>query len=483
MSSAMPSDHPSNNDRSSSASSASAAAGGSFPKGFVWGAASSAYQIEGAARDDGRGDSVWDAYCRMPGAIFDGHTGDVACDHYRRAPEDVAIMKSLGLQAYRFSISWPRVMPEGVGAVNEKGLAFYDRLVDMLLAANIAPWVTLFHWDEPTALYNRGGWNNRDSAQWFADYTRVVVDRLGDRVAHWMTLNEPQCFIGGGPTNLPQAPGVRVSLAQQLQMWHHAAMAHGRATQVIRARAKLAPKVGYAPVGVSNIPGDDKPSSIDAARLAATSVMAPHLWNNTWFNDPVFFGRYPEDGLRVYGADAPRPQPGDMDIIKQPMDFLGLNIYNGIPVRMSAAGVPEEAPRLPGHARTGFYWPVEPESLYWGPRFMHERYKTPIYITENGLSCMDWVQLDGKCHDPQRTDFLCRYLRELRRGVRDGVDVRGYFQWSIMDNFEWLDGYRQRFGLVHVDFQTQKRTIKDSAHWYAKVIASNGAALDQNPFA
>ena len=454
----------------------------SFPNGFLWGAASSAYQIEGAARDDGRGESVWDALCRVPGTIFEGHTGDQACDHYHRSREDVEIMRKLGLKAYRFSISWSRVMPEGVGAINAKGLGFYDRLVDALLEARIQPWITLFHWDYPLALHNRGGWLKRESADWFAEYTGVVVDRLSDRVSHWMTHNEPQCFIGGGPDNLRLAPGIRATLSEQLQMWHHAALAHGRSAQVIRARSKSKPLIGFAPVGVSPIPADQHASSIEAARIAATSVRQPHLWNNTWFNDPLLLGSYPEDGLRVYGTDAPRGQPGDMELIRQPLDFLGINIYHGIPMRMNAAGQPEEAPRQPGYPRTGFYWPVEPESLYWGPKFMHERYRVPIYITENGMSGADWVSLDGKCHDPARIDFLRRYLMALRRAVSDGVDVRGYFQWSIMDNFEWLDGYRQRFGIIHVDFATQKRTIKDSAWWYAHVIETNGSALEQDPF-
>lgn len=454
----------------------------SFPAGFLWGAASSAFQIEGAAHIDGRGDSVWDEFTRQPGAIFDAHNAEVACDHYHRFAEDVDIMRRLGLRAYRFSVSWSRVMPEGVGPVNAAGLGFYDRLVDALLEARIQPWLTLFHWDFPLALHGRGGWLNRESAEWFAEYTGVVVDRLGDRVAHWMTLNEPQCFIGGGPDNLPLAPGRRVTLAEQLQMWHHAALAHGRACQVIRERAKSRPSIGYAPVGVSPIPADSRASSVEAARRAATSVMHPHLWNNTWFNDPILLGRYPEDGLRVFTQDAPRMQPGDLDIIRQPQDFLGLNIYHGIPMRMNAAGLPEIAPRAPGYARTAFNWPIEPESLYWGPRFMHERYGVPIYITENGLSNADVVSLDGKVHDPQRIDFLRRYLREARRAVADGVDLRGYFQWSILDNFEWLDGYKQRFGLVHVDYATGQRTIKDSAWWYAHVIESNGAALEDDPF-
>lgn len=448
-----------------------------FPHGFTWGVASSAYQIEGGAREDGRGDSVWDEYCRVPGAIHAGHTGEIACDHYHRFRDDIAIMRGLGMRAYRFSVSWPRVLPGGIGTANEPGLAFYDQLVDALLEAGIQPWVTLFHWDFPLTLHERGGWLSRDSVEWFAEYARLIVDQLSDRVSHWITLNEPQVFIGGGPDNLPLAPGVKPTLAEQLLMWHHAAMAHGRAVRVIRERARLKPKVGYAPVGVSPIPGDDRPESIDAARIAAVSVLQPHLWNNTWFNDAVLLGRYPEDGRRVYGSAAPIPQPGDLEAMHQPLDFLGLNIYHGIPMRMSAAGRPEEAPRPPGIERTAFDWPVEPESLYWGPRFMFERYGLPIVITENGMSGKDTVSPDGRVHDAQRISFTRRYLRELRSAIADGVDVRGYFHWSILDNFEWAYGYRERFGLVYVDFCTQERIIKDSGRWYAGVIETNGASL------
>ena len=454
----------------------------SFPKDFVWGAAAASYQVEGAAREDGKGLSVWDMLCRKDDAVFENHTGDVACDHYHRYRDDVATMKALGLRAYRMSISWPRVMPEGRGAVNEKGLDFYDRLIDALLAAGVEPWVTLFHWDFPYALYCRGGWLSPDSPQWFADYARVVADRFSDRVTHWMTLNEPQCFVVLGHRTGVHAPGLKLAWMDVLRVAHHALMAHGRAVQALRSACQRKAIIGWAPVGVVKYPATDAPDDIDAARRATFSAGQRDLWNNTFFSDPVCLGRYPDDALKAWGSDMPAIGPRDLETICQPLDFYGVNIYHGQPVRAGdgdAAGKPVDEPRPPGSPITAFYWPVEPRSLYWGPRFLAERYKLPIYITENGMACNDWVSTDGRVHDPQRIDYARRYLRELRRAAADGADVRGYFHWSIMDNFEWAEGYKQRFGLVHVDFQTQQRTPKDSAAWYAKVVASNGASLDE----
>lgn len=455
-----------------------------FPKGFVWGAATSAYQIEGAARSDGRGDSVWDAYCRRPGSVWQGNTGNVACDHYHRSAEDAALMRELGLNAYRFSISWTRVLPEGTGKVNDAGLGFYDRLVDTLLAAGVTPWATLFHWDYPTALFERGGWGHRDSVRWFADYTRVVVDRLSDRVRHWMTLNEPHIFIGGGPDMGPQAPGTNLPVAERLQHLHHALMAHGESVRVIRAHAKTPPSAGWAPCGVIGIPMTSSDADRRAAEAWTHGVRGHNLWNNAWYADAVLFGRYPEEGLRVYAANAPRVSPGDMETMRAPLDFYGVNIYNGWLVREGKDGAPEfVAQRHDGYDKTQLDWPVEPESLYYGPLWLWDRYKTPVVITENGLTSMDWVHADGMVHDPQRIDFTRRYLLELRRAIADGANVGGYFHWSMLDNFEWENGYRQRFGLVHVDYRTLKRTPKDSFHWYKKVIATRGGALAHNPFA
>ena len=450
---------------------------GKFPAGFVWGAATAAYQIEGAFEEDGRGWSVWDAFCRKPDAVWNGHTGDVACDHYHRYPEDVALMKGLGLHAYRFSFSWPRVLPEGAGAPNEKGLAFYDRLIDELLAAGVQPWATLFHWDYPQALYKRDGWLNADSPKWFADYTRLLVERYSDRVTHWMTLNEPQVFIGHGHCHGIHAPGLKLDTPQLLLAAHHVLLAHGLAVQAIRAGAKSPPTVGWAPVGSTNIPASDSPADIEAARREMMRGTHDNLWNNTWWADPALLGHYPEDGLRHFGDAMPKITEAEMRTIRQPLDFYGMNIYQGTRIRAGADGGPEEVPVGVGYPHTHFLWDVTPEALYWGPRFLFERYGIPVAVTENGLSSLDWVMEDGKVHDPQRIDFMSRYLKEYRRAIADGVNAIGYFAWSLMDNFEWAEGYKHRFGLIHVDLGTLRRTPKDSAAWYAEVIRSNGASL------
>jgi beta-glucosidase len=453
----------------------------SFPQGFVWGAASSAYQVEGAADTHGKGPSIWDVFSHKPGATFMGHTGDIACDHYHHYPEDIALMSRIGLRAYRLSISWPRVLPEGTGRVNEAGLAFYDRLVDGLLEAGIGPWVTLFHWDYPQALYCRGGWLNRESPEWFAEYAQVVVDRLSDRVQHWITINEPQIFLGPDHGDAPGAPGMRPTTAERLVTAHHALMGHGRAARVIRERAKRVPQIGWAPIGRTKTPATERPADVESARRLTLSVTKSDFWNNTWFADPVCLGEYPEDGVRLYDTPMTFVRSGDMEIIRQPLDFYGVNIYDAEPVEQGSDGAPRVLARQPGHPQTAIRWFVAPEALYWGPRFLYERYRMPIVITENGMSGIDWVSLDGKVHDPQRIDYTQRCLLALRRTIADGVDVRGYFHWSIMDNFEWQQGYKERFGLIHVDFQTQKRTLKDSAHWYSGVIASNGASLADPP--
>ena len=446
------------------------------PKDFVWGAAAASYQVEGAAREDGKGLSVWDMLCRQPGKIWEGNTGDVSCDHYHRYREDARIMGKLGLKAYRLSISWPRVIPNGTGAVNAKGLDFYDRLVDALLANKVQPWVTLFHWDYPYELFCRGGWLNRDSADWFADYTRVIVDRLGDRVRHWMTQNEPQCYIGAGHVSGEHAPGLKMGTAEVLRMIHHSLLAHGKAVQVIRAQAAIKPLIGAAPVGVVKIPASDSRADIAAARKAMFSVGKDITWNNTWYIDPMIFGRYPEDGLKTFGSQLTVVKSGDMKTIGQPLDFFGCNVYNGQPVRATRAGF-EAVKNEDGPALTTMTWKITPKCLYWGPRFFYERYKLPVIVTENGMGNCDWVHIDGKVHDPQRIDYLRLHLRELGRAIKDKVPVLGYMQWSIMDNFEWGHGYKQRFGLVYVNYSTGRRILKDSALWYKKVIACNGSNL------
>lgn len=455
----------------------SSTAHASFPKGFRWGAATAAYQIEGGVAEGGRGASVWDMLCRQSGRIYEGHTGAVACDHFGRWKEDIQIMKAMGLKAYRFSVAWPRVIPDGDGVVNPEGLAFYDRLVDGLLEAGIEPCVTLFHWDFPHALYQRGGWLNSESPSWFARYARVVVDALSDRVSAWMTFNEPQCFVGTGHQEGTHAPGDRLGWNEIARAAHHVLLAHGRACTTIREHAKRPAEIGFVMASWPRTPADDSAASLEAARLESFVMRNPNVWSSAWWLDPVVHGHYPEDGLKAYGADAPRFSQADLREISAPIDFIGLNIYSGGPVRMGEEGRPVSVPLPVGCPTSFFNWKLVPEALYWGPKFFHERYGLPIWITENGMSAHDWVSLDGQVHDPQRIDYLARYLVEFRRAARDGVPVGGYFAWSLLDNFEWAEGYKQRFGLVHVDYATGRRTPKDSAAWYADTIRTNGTNL------
>lgn len=452
-----------------------------FKEGFTWGVATSSYQIEGAAYEGGKGLSIWDMFCKQPGKVYGGHTGEVACDHYHLFKDDIKLMKEMGIQAYRFSISWPRILPEGTGRVNEKGLNFYSELVNELIANGIEPYVTMFHWDLPYELYKKGGWMNPESPRWFEEYAAVVTAELSDRVQYFITLNEPQCFVGLGHIDGIHAPGLKQSVADTLQMAHHILLAHGRGVKAIRNHAKQEVKVGYAPTASMHYPETDCPQDIKAAKKALfqmpKDLSSNWAWNISWWSDPVFFGKYPEDGIELFGDLMPKIQEGDMEIISQPLDFLGQNIYNGLEVREGKDGEPEFIPRHKGFPKTALGWPITPKALYWGPKFLYERYKKPIYITENGLSCHDVISLDGKVHDPNRIDFLHRYLKELKRTAADGIDIAGYFQWSFMDNFEWHSGYEDRFGLVFVDYQTQKRIVKDSGHWYKEVMETNGKFL------
>ena len=452
-----------------------------FNKDFVWGVATSAYQIEGAAYEEGKGLSIWDVYCTQPGRVFEGHHGEVACDHYHCYKEDVQLMKEMGIKAYRFSISWPRVLPKGVGEVNEVGLAFYDKLVDELVEAGIEPYVTLFHWDLPYELHKKGGWMNSDSPSWFAEYSKVVVERLSDRVKNFFTFNEPQCFIGFGYSEGIHAPGLKQSVRDTLAMAHNVLLAHGHSVKTIREHAKGEVKIGFAPTASMNYPCSEKPEDIEAARRSIfdmpEEVREDWAWNVTWWSDPILLGHYPEDGLKLFKDYLPEIKEGDMEIISQPIDFLGQNVYNGRAIKAGENGEPIYLKREEGAPKTALNWPITPEALYWGSRFLYERYKKPIYITENGLACHDVVSVDGKVHDPNRIDFLHRYLKEFKRAAEDGVEAAGYFQWSLLDNFEWHSGYAERFGIVYVDYQNQKRIIKDSGYWYKSVIETNGEVL------
>ena len=454
----------------------------SFPKDFLWGAATASYQIEGGWREGGKGPSIWDDLTHeRRGFILDGSSGDEACDHYHRFREDVALMAGLGIRNYRFSVSWPRILPEGTGRVNPEGIRFYSDLVDCLLEHGIRPFVTLYHWDLPRGIYQRGAWLNEEMPEWFAAYVREVALALGDRVKDFLTINEPQCVIGLGYVSCEQAPAVKLPARDIVRMSHILMKCHGRAVQVLRETVPGV-RVGYAPCSGPVLPASEKPEDVEAARRAYFAVPGDperFTWSPAWFSDPVMLGGYPQDALSAFGHLLPEGWEKDLSLIHQRLDWYTQNIYNGnLTVRAAdnARGY-EEVPYPVGEERTLMGWPVTPDALYWGPKFLYERYRTPILISENGMSCHDWVFPDGRVHDPNRTDYLRRYLSSLSRAIADGTDVRGYFCWSLLDNFEWKFGYTQRFGLVHVDYATQKRTPKDSALWYKRVMETNGDGL------
>lgn len=457
----------------------------SFTESFVWGAATASYQIEGAWNEQGKGPSVWDRFSHWPGKVKYGDNGDTACDHVHHLEEDLDLMAEMGLQAYRFSFSWPRILPAGTGTVNEAGLAFYDRLIDGLLERNIQPWATLFHWDYPVALYEQGGWLHPQSPEWFAAYTRILAERFGDRISNWITLNEPQIFMGMGHCSGDHAPGLKLPPADITRILHHVLLSHGRAAQTLREHAALPASIGWAPaVGVSMVDPEMEQDAdvVDAARSAQFDVDIhgnTAMGSSVWC-DPVFLKTYPAAFLDAFGACLPTSWEDDLDTIATPIDFCGQNIYaawGGFTRKEGKITTVTYAEAPNGGPRTLFGWPVTPGALYWGPRWFHERYDIPIVITENGLSGHDWVHLDGKVHDPHRIDFTTRYLRELKRAAADGIPVQGYFHWSLMDNFEWAEGYTHRFGLIHVDMNTKVRTPKESSKWYRTVIESNGEDL------
>lgn len=451
-----------------------------FPKNFLWGTAASAYQIEGRDTNDGKGDHIWNIYEREPGHIYENQTGDIACDHIHRFKEDVAIMKKMGLKAYRFSMDWSRLLPEGTGRVNETGVKFYSDLIDELLANGVEPFITMYHWELPYELYKKGGWLNRDIAEWFGEYAKLIAERFSDRVKYFFTLNEPQCFVGLGYLRGEHAPGVKAPLRDTFEMAHNALRAHGRAVQMLRAYAKQPIEVGFAPTCGMCYPETEKPEDIEAARQMMFSMsLQPSdnwTWNVAWWSDPVLLGHYPAEGLRLYEPYLPKITDADMKLISEPLDIYGQNIYNGRCFRMGPDGKPQEVTRPLGAPKTAVGWPVTPECIYWGLKYLDERYHMPMYLTENGMACHDCISLDGKVHDPNRIDFLARYLKQVKRAASE-IDLRGYFEWTLLDNFEWNKGYAERFGLVYVDFETQKRIWKDSAYWYADVVKENGANI------
>jgi beta-glucosidase len=436
----------------------------------VWGVAAAAAQVEGAARADGKGESIWDRFATLPGRIKNGDTPETACDHYHRYEADAGLMQSLGVRNYRLSVAWPRVIPDGVGAVNPKGLDFYDRLIDALLARGITPWVTLFHWDLPQVLEEQGGWVARSTVDAFRRYAEVVVARLADRARHWFTLNEIPCIVGNGYGNGYFAPGRRETAKAVNQAYHHALLAHGQGVAVVRALGGSHAQVGLVH---NHLPAPPIPACETDADIAASR--AEYERTNTQLMGPLFLGRYSEAFLADARRDAPEILPGDLECIGQPTDYLGLNPYAGDFVRAGRDGRPERLPFPRQFPRGDLWWlNVSPQSLYWSIRHAAEVFGVrTFYITENGAAFADEVTADGEILDLDRREYLRNYLIALHRAVAEGFDVRGYFLWSFMDNFEWAEGYEKRFGIVHVDYPTQRRTPKLSAHWYSQVIREN----------
>lgn len=450
-----------------------------FVKNFMWGAATSAYQLEGAAAEDGKGPSVWDTFSHMPGKIHQNETGDFACDHYHRFRDDIALMKEIGLKAYRFSISWPRILPEGTGRVNEAGLQFYETLIDELNSNGIIPFVTLFHWDYPAALQSLGGWLNPASPIWFRNYVQIIAKRFAGKVKYYFTLNEPQCFIGLGCGTGEHAPGLHLSPPELLTAVHHVLLAHGLAVKALREYGGDGLKIGIPQCGTIYIPASETQADAEAARKATLgAAQSPRqlLMGTALWSDPIFRGKYPSVLWKKHRDWMPKIEPNDMALISAPIDFYAQNVYSATPVRAegdSWRAVPSPA----GSPKNAMGWAVTPSCLYWGPKFLYEAYRKPVIISENGFCALDAMCLDGKIHDTNRINYERRHLLELRRAVEEGVDVPAYFYWSLMDNFEWSFGYSERFGLIYVDYQSQKRILKDSAHWYRDVILQNGKNL------
>jgi beta-glucosidase len=442
----------------------------SFPKGFLWGSATASYQVEGAAKEDGRGVSIWDTFSHTPGKTDKGDTGDVADDSYHRYPEDIALMKSLGLKACRFSVAWPRIFPNGTGQPNQKGVDFYRRFCEALLAAGVEPYCTLYHWDLPQALEDKGGWQNKDTSKAFADYAGYTAGKLGPLVKNYMTMNEMASFIDLGYGGPRHAPGLSLPRGKVMQARHHAVLGHGLAVGAIRASAPRGTKVGNAENAHAVIPAFNAPEHIAAARKAYVEENAAYL-------TVMQTGKYTEAYLKGLGADAPVFTPEEMTAIGAKTDFQGLNVYSATPVRAAdnARGY-AVMPKPASYPHMASPWlTIGPEALYWAPKFAAEELKIrEIYITENGCSSDDVVAKDGEVYDTDRVMYLNAYLTQLQRGVSEGVPVKGYFCWSLLDNYEWADGYGKRFGITYVDFKTQKRTPKLSAKFYKNLIARNG---------
>ncbi len=441
----------------------------SFPDDFLWGSASAALQVEGAYDEDGKGPGVWDVMSK--GHVANGDSPEVTCDHYHRYKEDVALMKKLGLKAYRFSVSWPRIIPEE-GKVNEKGIRFYRDLLEELEKSGITPLCTLYHWDLPMWVQEKGGWLDESVQDCFRDYVRVVVDALSDKIRYWMTFNEPTSFLGEGYLRGHHPPyetvisGSEEEKQKVIKLSKNVLMAHAKAAEVIRENAKLKPEIGIATDSTMYIPDSESPADIEYAREKSFGGDVDIYFLNWWL-DPIMKGEA-HPGLRALMSD------DEMKLLHHPLDFIGWNCYSASNYNGRETGF---RPGWPGQPRTDMGWPITPDALYWGARFITERYGAPIFISENGFANVDFVFDDGRVHDPQRIQFLTWYLRGLKRAVGEGYPVKGYMVWSIMDNFEWAFGQEKRFGLIYVDYRTGERIPKDSYAWYRKVIQENGEDL------
>lgn len=452
-----------------------------FRNDFIWGVGASAYQIEGAAAEDGKGPSVWDEFSKIPGKIFEGHTGDCASDHYHHYKEDIQLMKEMGTKSFRMSLSWTRILPEGIGRVERRGVEHYRDVIIELKKNGISPFLVLFAWDYPAALWRKGGWLNPESPKWFEEYTGVVAEELGDLLEdeYITTFNEPEMMFGNTFITGNLAPGVIMSEGDTIRMIHNMLIAHGLSVKKLREKIPAA-KVGITLCSDPVIPPDHKPETLKACRdyfFKAGEDIKSLTFGLSWYNDPVCLGTYPEDGLKNFGKYLPEGWEKDMQTICQPLDWLGHNLYTGVHADVNEKGEVKVRPNPVGFPQTQYGWTIYPECMYWGPRNLYERYHLPIFLTENGMACHDFISLDGKVHDPNRIDYTNRYLLELKRAAADGIDILGYFHWSLLDNYEWAGGFSLRFGLIYIDYQTCKRTPKDSFWWYQKVIETNGACL------
>lgn len=468
-----------------------------FEKDFLWGAASAAFQIEGAWNEDGKTPGIWDAL--LEGRARHGEDGHVSCNHYHHMEEDIRLMKEIGLKSYRFSISWSRVMPEP-GVLNEKGLDFYIRLVTRLREAEIEPLCTLFHWNLPMWVHERGGWANPKIIYYFTEYAQAVVDALSDKVSYWFTFNEPQIFVNFGYAEGIEAPFYREPLPIIKQITKNIMLCHGYTVQMIRQRAKLPSKIGFAPTGPVYVPLHEEllmakgtplgdalnkdiiamcteigsehftEEQIEEARRKTYEIGCRNAATNSWWADPIVLGEIPEELRDTLNQE-------DIEVIHQPLDFYAFNVYTSRQGEEDANRTEKRPCLYPGMPRTSLGWPIVPEVMYWATKFHYERYHLPIMISENGMANIDFVMEDEKVHDPQRIDYIRRHLRSLKRAVEEGIPVIGYQYWSLMDNMEWCEGYDPRFGLIHIDYRTSKRTLKDSAYEYAKIIRTNGETI------